>query len=46
MRLAQSLAALDKALMPVGNAVTLPFVLVPLFGMPSPATLDALQNRH
>lgn len=46
VKLAQSLAVLDKALLPIASAVTLPFLMVPMFGLPSPATLEALQHKH
>ena len=46
VKLAQNLTALDRALAPIANAVTLPFMLVPLFGLPSLASLTALQNKH
>ena len=46
VKLAQSLSTMDKALLPVASAVTLPFLLVPIFGLPSPATLEALQHKH
>jgi hypothetical protein len=46
VKLAQNLTALDKALAPIANAVTLPFMLVPIFGLPSLASLTALQNKH
>lgn len=46
VKLAQNLAALDKALTPIVSAVTLPFMLVPMFALPSPATLALLQNKH
>jgi hypothetical protein len=46
VKLAQSLVALDKALMPIANTVTLPFMMVPMFGLPALANLGALQNKH
>jgi hypothetical protein len=46
VELAQSLAVLDKALLPIASVVTLPFLMVPVFGLPSPATLEALQHKH
>ena len=46
VKLAQSLSALDKALAPVASAVTLPFMLMPMFGLPSLASLNAVQNKH
>ncbi len=46
VKLAQSLAVLDKALLPIASAVTLPFLMVPMVGLPSPATLEALQHKH
>jgi hypothetical protein len=46
VKLAQSLAVLDKALLPIASVVTLPFLMVPVFGLPSPATLEALQHKH
>ena len=46
VKLAQNLVALDKALVPIASAVTLPFMLVPFFGLPSLATLNAIQNKH
>ena len=46
VKLAQSLAVLDKALAPVASTVTLPFLMLPMFGLPSLATLDALQHKH
>ena len=46
VKLAQSLATLDKALLPIASVVTLPFLMVPMFGLPSPATLEALQHKH
>ena len=46
VKLAQNLSALDKALAPVASAVTLPFMLMPMFGLPSLASLNAVQNKH
>lgn len=46
VKLAQNLVALDKTLTPIVSAVTLPFMLVPMFALPSPATLALLQNKH
>ena len=46
VKLAQSLSALDKALAPVASAATLPFMLMPMFGLPSLASLNAVQNKH
>ncbi len=46
VKLAQNLTAIDKALAPIASAVTLPFMLVPMFGLPSLASLNALQNKH
>jgi len=46
VKLAQSLAVLDKALAPVASTVTLPFLMLPMFGLPSPALLDSLQHKH
>jgi len=46
VKLAQSLAVLDKALVPIASTVTLPFLMLPMFGLPSPALLDSLQHKH
>ncbi|MFL6695623.1 MAG: hypothetical protein ACJ8GJ_00555 [Vitreoscilla sp.] len=46
VKLAQNLVALDKALLPIASAVTLPFMLVPFVGLPSLASLNAIQNKH
>ena len=46
VKLAQNLTAIDKALAPVASAVTLPFMLMPMFGLPSLASLNAIQNKH
>ena len=46
VKLALNLSALDKALAPVASAVTLPFMLMPMFGLPSLASLNAVQNKH
>ncbi|MCK9687245.1 hypothetical protein [Scleromatobacter humisilvae] len=46
VKLAQNLTALDKALAPIASAVTLPFMLMPMFGLPSLASLNAIQNKH
>ena len=45
VKLAQSLTALDKALAPIASAVTLPFMLMPMLGLPA-LSLAALQNTH
>jgi hypothetical protein len=46
VKLAQSLVALDKALVPIASTVTLPFMMVPMFGLPALANLAALPNKH
>ena len=46
VKLAENLTAIDKALAPVASAVTLPFMLMPVFGLPSLASLTALQSKH
>lgn len=46
VKLAQSLVALDKALLPIASTVTLPFMMVPMFGLPALANLGALPNKH
>ncbi len=47
VRMAQNMAVLDKALTPITMAVTLPLMMLPLFGLPpSPAQLNALLNKH
>ncbi len=46
VKLAQNLVAIDKAVAPIASAVTLPFMLVPFFGLPSLASLAAIQNKH
>ena len=46
VKLAQNLTAIDKALAPIASAVTLPFMLMPMFGLPSLASLNAVQNKH
>ncbi len=46
VKLAENLVALDKALGPIANAVTLPVMALPLFGLPALANLAALTNKH
>ena len=46
VKLAQNLTAIDKALMPIASAVTLPFMMLPMFGLPSLASLNAIQTKH
>ena len=46
VKLAENLAALDKSLAPIANAVTLPMMTLPLFGLPALANLAALANKH
>jgi hypothetical protein len=46
VKLAENLAALDKTLAPIANAVTLPIMALPLFGLPALANLAALANKH
>lgn len=46
VKLAQSLVALDKAVVPIASTVTLPFMMVPMFGLPALANLAALPNKH
>lgn len=46
VKLAQNMAALDKALVPIASAVTLPFMMMPMFGLPALASLAALPNKH
>ena len=46
VKLAENLAALDKTLAPIANAVTLPIMTLPLFGLPALANLAALANKH
>jgi len=46
VKLAQSLVALDKAVVPIASTVTLPFMMVPMFGLPALANLGALPNKH
>jgi len=46
VKLAENLTALDKTLAPIANAVTLPIMALPLFGLPALANLVALTNKH
>lgn len=46
VKLAENLAALDKTLAPIANAVTLPIMTLPLFGLPALANLATLANKH
>jgi len=46
VKLAQSLAGLDKAMVPIASTVALPFLMLPMFGLPSLAALDQLQHKH
>ncbi|MBW8779283.1 MAG: hypothetical protein JF585_08695 [Burkholderiales bacterium] len=46
VKLAQSLVALDKALLPIASTVSLPFMMLPMFGLPALANLAALPNKH
>ena len=46
VKLAQNLTAIDKALAPVLSAVTLPVMLMPMFGLAALPTLQAIQNKH
>ena len=46
VKLAQNLTAVDKALAPVLSAVTLPVMLMPMFGLAALPTLEAIKNKH
>jgi hypothetical protein len=46
VKLAQNLTAIDKALAPVLSAVTLPVMMLPMFGLAALPTLDAIKNKH
>ena len=46
LRITQTMLAVDKALLPIASNVGLGLLAFPLVGLPSLASLEAIQNKH
>jgi hypothetical protein len=46
LKISQTMVAADKALLPIASTVGLGLLAFPLLGVPSLASLEAIQNKH